>query len=340
MGRRQGARLLPPRGAAVGEPQPDRDHLQVPGAVRADTRAGVAQRDPRRRDRGLRRPRATELLGARAADADLGPGPGSSPHAGHARHVRDLRPAVAGGALADRRDLQRPPPPARGPAADGVEPAGARVPGGPRPRAGRGSRRAGTRGGARQAPELGLPARQAHGRLAEDQASGPPGVRRRRVARRARAPAAGGSAPCCSASTTPTGRSATSGASAAASRSASWTAWRSCWTRSSARALPSPAEALPAGPLLRAPAGGGGVLHRVDAGRPPTPPGVPRPARGQGRGGGRARGRRRAAAEARRGQDRGEPLGHPVRPGRGPGARSSPTSTRSSIPRPASPRGS
>ena len=174
--------------------------------------------------------RAAQLLRPPAAHADLQPAQARRQDEGHARHLRDLRPAVAGRTLADRGALQRAARAAGRPGADRLEPPGARVPRRPRLRAVAGRHRPGPRGRPRQAPSVPLPARQAHRRLAEDQAPRPPGVRGRRMDRPARAIAAGESARCCWACTTATARLRYVGARAAASASASSTASARCST--------------------------------------------------------------------------------------------------------------
>ena len=225
-----------------------------------------------------------------------------------------------------------------------LEPAGARVPRGPRPRAAAGRHRAGPRGRPGQAHELSLQARQAHRRLAEDQAPRPPGVRRRGMGPRQGHPQ-------------PPHRRAAAGRlrerrlaalrrarRAAASASASSNAWPPCWSRWRARAPPSPAPVprasrssaspgwWPRCPSASGPRTGACATPSTSAcartsrhGRscartsPTRAAGGPRPGAGAGPAGRPGR-ERPMTLRRRRAADRAHPLGSPRRPRRRPRA--------------------
>ena len=334
VGRGARDRVLPPGGVASREPQPARDHRQVPRAGRALTHAWA-----RAARCSTGRSWRSTPTGARASR------PSSSGCRSRARaqarrrmkatpcRLRDLRPAVAGRPLADGRPLQRAPR-----AAGGARLAGPSVQV-PDYVAGRGREllagrhRAGARGRGRQAAHLRLPTRQAQRGLDQDQAPRPPGVRGRRMAARQGLPQPPRRRAAARRPRRRTARCATPGASAAASASASSIVWRACSTRWARKSSPfSGAGGLPArspasasrssSPRCRSasgPATGACATRSISACARTSPPRGR--ARGPGRGGGRRRRRgRRSGGEGdgdrrRSGaaEDRADALGDAVR---------------------------
>ena len=110
--------------------------------------------------------------------------PSADPPAGAAGagELRDLRPALPRRPRHDGAALPRAARAAGGARAERARVADARLPRRRGTRAAGGGRRAAPGGRRRQAPGLALPARAAHGRVAEDQEHQPPGARDRRLA--------------------------------------------------------------------------------------------------------------------------------------------------------------
>ncbi len=107
VGRRARDRLLRARRGAPGKPQPERDQRQLPGARAPRPGARLAPSRARRRDRRVRRGRAPELRTAAAAHARRLARARAPALQADARELHDLRPAVAGRALADGAALLR-----------------------------------------------------------------------------------------------------------------------------------------------------------------------------------------------------------------------------------------
>ncbi len=198
VGRRARAGLLRARPTAAGGAQRQRHHEALSRAAPAQPRAELAQRDPRRRDRRVRRPGPSELRPPPAPDAHRVRGPGEAPVEGVPGRLRDLRPAVARRALGHGPALHGPARAAGASRAEGPELAGPRLRHRRRPRPAGGDPRAGPGGDRRQAPGQPLRAgaavdllaqdqeRPAHGRrrLRLDAGGGPPSQVDRRAARR------------------------------------------------------------------------------------------------------------------------------------------------------------
>ena len=97
------------RATALREPQPHRHHGLLPRAARARPGAGLAPRDPRRRDRRLRRGGAAELRAAAERHARHVRQRGAAAREARAGRVPRLRPALPRWPLADGPALQRAP---------------------------------------------------------------------------------------------------------------------------------------------------------------------------------------------------------------------------------------
>ena len=113
VGRHQGARLLRARAFPDREPQPERHHRAVPGAAPPRPSARLARRDPRRRDRRLRRAGPAEL---RAAPAPHAPDPRrghQAARAGDPGALPAVRRALPGGAHGHGTHIRRAPRAAR-----------------------------------------------------------------------------------------------------------------------------------------------------------------------------------------------------------------------------------
>ena len=188
VGRRARARLLRARPPAAGGAQRQRHHEALSRAAPPEPRAELAQRDPRRRDRRVRRRGPSELRPAPAPDAHRVRGPGEAALQGVAGRLRHLRPALARRALRHGPALHGPPRAPGAPGAEGVELAGARLRHRRRPRPAGGDPEAGPRGHRRQAAGQPLRAGAALDRLAQDQER--PAHRRRRLRLDARGGAA------------------------------------------------------------------------------------------------------------------------------------------------------
>ena len=182
VGRRARARLLRAGPDPLREPQPQRHHELLSRAQGAQPGAELAPRDPRRRDRRLRRQRPAVVRAPAGPHAHRLRGDGAAADEGHAGRLRRLRPALARRPLAHGAALRGAPRAAAGAGAAGTALADARPrrrqrsgrPGGePRERAG---------GRRRQAAGQPVPARPSLAVLAEGQERAARGRRRRRLA--------------------------------------------------------------------------------------------------------------------------------------------------------------
>ena len=270
VGRRARDRLLDPGRAAAGEPQPQRHHRQLSRARPPRTaRSSSHSRDPRRRDRRLRRATAGpsfEALQRRMHVASRAQAQRLAASTPVTYMIFDLL-------WLDGHSLMELPyaRAARAPAPRSSSTARA----GGRPSTSSGTaercwRRAPSRASRASSPSAWTrptgPALRSSA-LAEDQDDRPPGVRHRRLAAGQGQAQRDASARCCSASTTRRARCATSGASAAASATpelerlarAAGAAARETARRS--RRAPAAARRR----LLRARARRRGRVQRVDA---------------------------------------------------------------------------
>jgi hypothetical protein len=114
VGRRARDRALAARAPQIRHAQRQRRLRRLSGAARAQPRARLAQRNPRRRDRRVQRARQAELPGAAAAHPPAGRGGRETARGADARHLRDLRPAVARRSLVDGPALHGAPQAPRG----------------------------------------------------------------------------------------------------------------------------------------------------------------------------------------------------------------------------------
>ncbi len=283
VGRGARDRLLPARAASPAEPQRQRRHPRLPGAARAEPRAGLARGDPRRRDRRLRRraavrasrrcSRACTSAARRRCAVSCGarPSPMScSTCCGWTGTASWTFPTY------ERRERLEEL---------GLEGAHWRIPGAAgRRRRGLAGRhaRAGHGGDRRQAPRFPLHARAARRGLDQDQEPPAPGARDRRLDRGQGRARAGRSGRSSSASTT-SGRAAPRRARRDGLRRGRARAARRSARAPRARGLPVLGPAAAARRALRGAAPGvRGRIQRVDARRQDPPGLLQGSARGQG----------------------------------------------------------
>ena len=181
MGRRARDRVRRLGQRPAAGPQHGRLHAPLPGGARARPRARLAPDGARRRGGGVRRVRPAELRAAPVADAPRLRLGGPAACEGHAGDLRDLRPALARGALDDGAPVRRPARAAGAAGARGPELADARLPRRRRRGAARGDEAAGARGDRREAARLALRARPPRLGLDQGEERLPPGVRDRRL---------------------------------------------------------------------------------------------------------------------------------------------------------------